>query len=262
MTERDDETARPRRRGGRRGQLERLAKPVSPAAYDPASRGATSSARESVPAEPSEPDGSKAGRTLVIACGAVVRELLAAIRASDFRHMDVAAIPAKLHNRPEKIPGAVRCRIRSARARQGYGRILVLYGDCGTGGELDRVLAEEGVERIDGAHCYAFYVGPDRFEALHDSEPATFYLTDYLVRHFDALIIRGLGLDRHPYLIREYFGNYRSLTYLSQIPDPALTEQAIAAAKRLGLTFNHINTGIGDISSFLGRDGVPPLRHR
>lgn len=262
MTERDDETARPRRRGGRRGQLERLAKPVSPAVYHPGPHAETSPAGDSRPPSPSAPDGNKAGRTLVIACGAVVRELLAAIRASGFEHMDVAAIPAKLHNRPEKIPGAVRCRIRSARARQGYARILVLYGDCGTGGELDRVLAEEGVERIDGAHCYAFYVGPDRFEALHDAEPATFYLTDYLVRHFDALIIRGLGLDRHPHLIREYFGNYRTLTFLSQIPDPELTTRAIAAAKRLGLTFNHIDTGLGDISDFVGRDSASLLRHR
>lgn len=257
MTGRDDGAARPRRRGGRRGHLDRLAKPVSPAGYDPPPSSETCAA-----APPSlQPDPSKADRTLVIACGAVVRELLAAIRASDFRHMDVAAIPAKLHNRPEKIPGAVRCRIRTARYRQGYGRILVLYGDCGTGGELDRVLAEEGVERIDGAHCYAFYVGPDRFEALHDAEPATFYLTDYLVRHFDALIIRGLGLDRHPHLIHEYFGNYRRLAYLRQIPDSALTQRAMDAAKRLGLPFHQIDTMLGDISDFIGRDPASLLFH-
>lgn len=254
MTECDGGTPGPRRRGGRRGQLERLSKPVPPAAYDPAPPPPPQAEDTDAPARSLQPHASKAGRTLVIACGAVVRELLAAIRASDFRHMDVAAIPAKLHNRPEKIPGAVRCRIRSARARQGYGRILVLYGDCGTGGELDRVLADEGVERIDGAHCYAFYVGPDRFEALHDAEPATFYLTDYLVRHFDALIIRGLGLDRYPHLIHEYFGNYRKLTYLRQIPDADLTGRAMAAAKRLGLEFNQIDTKLGDISEFIARD--------
>lgn len=195
---------------------------------------------------PTHPD-----RTLVIACGAVARELLAAIRLGGFTHMDVAGIPAKLHNRPEKIPGAVRCKIHASRPK--YGRIVVLYGDCGTGGMLDRMLAEEGIERIEGAHCYAFFAGLDSFEAMHEAEPATFYLTDYLVRHFEALMIRGLGLDRHPELRNAYFGNYRRIVYLAQLPSDDLDTKAEAAAKRLGLPLEIRRTGLGLLPDFVAR---------
>jgi hypothetical protein len=225
------------RQGGRKARLARMHAPaiVATPTCDP----------QVVPLDP-RPD-----RTLVIACGALARELVAVVEASRFVHMDVTAIPAKLHNRPEKIPYAVRCKIRAARRRHGYGRILVLYGDCGTGGELDRVLAEEGVARIEGAHCYAFYLGLDAFDALHDEEPGTFYLTDYLARHFDTLMWKGLGLDRHPQLVADYFGNYRRLVFLRQIPDEGLEARARAAAARLGLAFEARDTGLGGISRFL-----------
>ena len=190
-------------------------------------------------------------RTLLIACGALAREGLALIRLNGWSQMELACLPAHLHNRPQRIPAAVRAKIRKARPH--YARILVLYGDCGTGGALDQVLAEEGVERIPGPHCYAFYSGIDDFLAQAEAEPACFYLTDYLVRHFERLIIQGLGLDRHPELLPLYFGNYEKLVYLAQIPDPHLEQQAKAAALRLGLAYEHRPTGYGGLQDFLRR---------
>ena len=190
-------------------------------------------------------------RTLLIACGALAREVLALIRLNGWSHMELACLPAHLHNRPQRIPEAVRAKIRKARPH--YARMLVLYGDCGTGGLLDQVLAEEGVERIPGPHCYAFYSGIDDFLAQAEAEPACFYLTDYLVRHFERLIIQGLGLDRHPELLPLYFGNYEKLVYLAQIPDPHLEQQAKAAALRLGLAYEHRPTGYGGLQDFLRR---------
>ena len=144
----------------------------------------------------------------------------------------------------------MRAKIREHRAD--YARILVLYADCGTGGELDRVLAEEGVERIGGPHCYAFYAGQKVFEELADAEPGTFYLTDFLARQFDTLVIEGLGLDRHPELLPMYFGNYRRLVYLAQTEDAELQAGAKAAAERLGLAYEYRFTGLGELAEFVG----------
>lgn len=188
-------------------------------------------------------------RTLLIACGALAREAKAVIAANRLDHLHLACLPASLHNRPDRIPEAVRRRI--ARSRREFARILVLYGDCGTGGELDRVLAEEGVERIAGPHCYAFLAGEEAFAAMAEAEPGTFWLTDFLARQFDALVVRGLGIDRHPELLPIYFGNYRRLVFLSQTDSPALLAKARAAADRLGLAFEHRPTGLGGLSAFL-----------
>jgi hypothetical protein len=192
-------------------------------------------------------------RTLLIACGALAREVLALLRLNGWSHMAVACLPAKLHNTPSRIPEAVRAKIRAGRRK--YERILVLYGDCGTGGGLDAVLAAEGVERIPGPHCYAFYSGVDPFLAQAETEPACFYLTDYLARHFERLVIAGLGLDRHPELLPLYFGNYEKLVYLAQTPDPGLELKAKAAALRLGLAYEHRPTGYGGLQDFLRRAG-------
>jgi hypothetical protein len=127
----------------------------------------------------------------------------------------------------------------------------VLYGDCGSGGLLDRVLEEEGVERIDGPHCYAFYSGVEDFLAEADADPTCFYLTDYLARHFDRLIIEGLGIDRHPELLPTYFGNYTTLVYLAQTEDAGLEAKAKAAADRLGLAYRYHFTGYGELGSFI-----------
>jgi hypothetical protein len=150
----------------------------------------------------------------------------------------------------------VRRKIRASRAK--FDEILCLYGDCGTGGELDRVLKEEGVERIEGAHCYEFYAGADQFAAMMEAEPGTFFLTDYLVRHFDRLIIKGLGLDRFPQLRDDYFGHYKKVIYLAQMEDPALVVKAKAAAARLGLAFEMRVTGFGDMTTFISQTRAPP----
>lgn len=191
-----------------------------------------------------------APRTLLIACGALAREIVFLTRANAWTHLTVACLPAHLHNTPQLIPDAVRRKIRDARGR--FERILVLYGDCGTGGLLDAVLAEEGVERIGGPHCYSFYAGAENFDAMMDQEPGSFFLTDYLARHFDRLVVEGLGIDRHPELLADYFGNYKRLVYLAQTEDPALTGLAEAAAKRLGLAFERRFTGYGELATFLG----------
>jgi hypothetical protein len=179
---------------------------------------------------------------LVIACGALARELLTLVRSNHWEHVQVTCLPARLHNRPERIPQAVRDCIHAHRAA--YRQIFVAYVDCGTGGELDRVLAEEGVERIPGAHCYEFLSGTEAFEQLADEEPGSFYLTDFLARHFDSLVIRGLGLDRHPELRALYFGNYRRMVYLLQQRNSDLIARAQAAADRLGLSLEIRHTGL------------------
>lgn len=188
-------------------------------------------------------------RTLVIACGALAREFLALRERNGWAHLDIACLPASLHNTPRRIPEAVRAKIREH--RPAYDRILCLYGDCGTGGALDRVLEEEGVLRIAGAHCYAFYAGPSVFEAWQEEEVGTFYLTDFLVRHFDTLVIEGLGLDRHPHLLEDYFKHYTRVLYLAQLPDADLEARARAAARRLNLPLVIRSTGLERLEGFL-----------
>lgn len=186
-------------------------------------------------------------RALVIACGALARELVDVKRRCGLANLDITCLPATLHNRPGEIPAAVVRRIRSKRAV--YERIFVAYADCGTGGLLDRALAEEGVERLPGAHCYELYAGRAAFAALAEEESGTFYLTDFLARNFERLVIVGLGLDRHPELRSQYFANYRRLVYLSQVDDPDLLRTARRAAERLGLDFEHRRTGYGDLAT-------------
>jgi hypothetical protein len=184
---------------------------------------------------------------LVIGCGALARELVALTRRAGFPEVDLTCLPAKLHNRPQLIPAAVEARIRRARA-DGYERIFVAYADCGTGGQLDRVLEAEGVARLEGAHCYEVYAGRAAFAALSDEEPGTFSLTHLLARNFDRLVVRGLGLDRHPELLPIYFGNYRRLVFLAQTEDPELSRVAQAAADRLGLVFERRFVGLGEMA--------------
>jgi len=200
-------------------------------------------------------------RVLLIACGALAREILAVRDANGWSNLDLACLPAKLHNRPQLIPDAVRARIRRARA-DGYRRVFVVYADCGTGGLLDAVCADEGVERIAGPHCYGFFEGNEVF-AAHAEEIGAFYLTDFLARQFETLIWKGMGFDRHPELVRMMFGNYEKVVYLAQTDDPELDARARAGAERLGLGFEKRRTGYGDLPAFLARaadaKGRPPI---
>ena len=202
---------------------------------------------------------SAAPRVLIVGCGALANELVALTRG--LPNVDITCLPATLHNRPGGIPAAVRDRIR--RRRKGYDRVFVAYADCGTGGLLDPVIAEEGVERLAGAHCYEFYAGREAFEQISTEEPGTFYLTDFLARNFDRLVIGALGLDRHPELRDQYFGNYRRLVYLAQTEDPKLVAAARRAARRLGLTFEHRQTGYGELATTIAAvaagEPAPPV---
>lgn len=190
-------------------------------------------------------------RVLVIGCGAMARELLAVVRHNRLAGVEVTCLPASYHNTPHLIPEAVEERIVSSRGE--FDRVFVAYGDCGTGGRLDRVLERHGVERLAGAHCYEFLAGSERFLAMHENEPTTFYLTDFLVRNFDRLVWRGLGLDRWPQLLPDYFGNYTRVVYLAQIDDPDLTERAREAAVRLSLQFERVLVGYGDLQPAMVR---------
>ncbi|NHZ71868.1 MAG: DUF1638 domain-containing protein [Aquificales bacterium] len=187
-------------------------------------------------------------KTALIVCGALARELIA-IKEKHGWNADLLGIPAQLHNRPEKIGTAVQKRIHEARAS--YDRVIVVYGDCGTGGKLDEVLAAEGVERIAGPHCYEMYAGGQPFNALMAEEPGTYFLTDYLLRSFESLVIKGMGLDRHPELRETYFHNYTRLLYLAQVDDAELREKAQWAADYLGLTLEIRQTGYGALESRL-----------
>ena len=194
-------------------------------------------------------------RVLVIACGALAREITALKSRFGWRHLDLQCIDARLHNRPERIASRLQEKILENRHR--YAQIFVAYGDCGSRGEIDRVLEHENIERLPGAHCYQFFAGAERFAALADEEPGTFYLTDFLARHFTKLVVRPLKLDTHPDLRDAYFGHYTRLVYLSQVDDAALRRKAERAADALGLSFEHIHCGYGalehDLKHWLGK---------
>ena len=189
-----------------------------------------------------KPEGT---RSLIIACGALVREIKDVLGANKLRHIDIAAVPALFHNRPERIEPFVRNLIQKSRVN--YDHIFVAYGECGTQGELDKLLEAERIERLPGPHCYAFFSGVDTFTQHSTDDIGSFFLTDFLVRQFDSIVIKSLALDRHPELLGDYFGNYRKLVYLSQRPTEALISTASEAAKRLNLTFEHRPTGYGDL---------------
>lgn len=184
------------------------------------------------------------GQVLLIACGALAREILALTKANGWTHMDLQCLPAIFHNAPEKITPAVKSMI--ARSRAKYAEIFVVYADCGTGGQLQRLCDDMGVSMIAGPHCYSFFEGNAGFEARE--ELTCFYLTDFLVRQFDAFFWRPMGLDRHPELLDMYFGNYTTLVYQAQIQDPALEAKAEECARRMGLTYQYRFTSYGDLA--------------
>lgn len=202
-------------------------------------------------------DAVAAPSVLVIGCGALARELLDVADRHGLSRLRVECLPAVFHNTPEKIPGAVRARLEQA---TGFESVYVAYGDCGTGGRLDAVLDEFGVERLPGAHCYEFFAGSSLFLEMHEEELGTLYLTDYLARHFDRIIWHGLGLDRWPDLADDYFGNYHRLVYLAQTESVDLEARAIEAADRLGLRYEKRQVGYGEMEAELVRIGSGGVR--
>jgi Protein of unknown function (DUF1638) len=193
------------------------------------------------------PPARKSGRILLIACGALAREILDIKTLGGWDHVDLTCLPAILHNHPDRIADAVTAAVTKHRAT--YDQLYVVYADCGTGGRLQSACDDLGVEMTKGPHCYSFYQGNDDFAAR--DEITAFYLTDFLARQFEAFIWTPLGLDRHPELLKSYFGHYTKLVYLAQTDDPALAEKARACATRLGLEFEHRQTGYGDLAPTL-----------
>lgn len=184
----------------------------------------------------------------IIACGAIVREMIAIAKRQGW-DFELTAVPAQLHNRPERIAPAV-AEILDEWANR-FDLILLGYADCGTGGTLDALIERYAhVVRIPGPHCYEFY-GGDAFTQHNDEYFGTFYLTDFLARHFDGLVWRGLGLDRFPSLFETYFGNYTHLMYLQQLPDQDESARAQAAAEKMGLQYVHIDTGLEELEKRL-----------
>ncbi|MFC3616626.1 DUF1638 domain-containing protein [Lutimaribacter marinistellae] len=189
------------------------------------------------------------GRILLIACGALAREILDLRTRNGWTHIDLRCLPAILHNHPERIPAAVEEIVTRHRAE--YDAIHVVYADCGTGGLLEQACERLGVDMVRGPHCYSFFEGNDLFASRAEDETTAFYLTDFLARQFDAFVWKPLGLDRHPQLREMYFGNYEKLVYLAQTDDPALTARARDCADKLGLAFERRATAYGDLETTL-----------
>lgn len=192
---------------------------------------------------------SGTGRVLLLACGALAHEILAVKRQNGWDHLDLHCLPAILHNSPEKIPDLVEAAVE--KHRPAYDDIFVVYADCGTGGLLQERCDALGVQMMRGPHCYSFFEGNAAF-AAHDDEVTAFYLTDFLVRQFDAFVTKPLGLDRHPQLRDMYFGNYTKLVYQAQIENHELVEKAKACAAFLNLDFELRRTGYGDLETEIG----------
>lgn len=191
---------------------------------------------QTVPAEP----------VLVIGCGMLAREILTVKQQLSLDHVELTCLPADYHFHPDRIPAAMDAAITKAKA-EGYRHIFVGYADCGTGGLLDRVCEKHGVARMAGPHCFAFYQGMADFERIAEADMLSFYMTDFLCRQFDAFFVKPLGLDRHPELIADFFGNYEKLVYLAQTEDPELEKVAVRAAAMLGLAYEKRATGYGDL---------------
>jgi hypothetical protein len=186
---------------------------------------------------------------LIIACGALAQEIVQLQKLNGWNHLHLKCLDAELHNRPHLIAGKLREKI--AQHRNEYNNIFVAYADCGSGGEIDRVLEDENIERLPGAHCYSFFAGEQRFKEISEQELGSFYLTDFLAKHFERLVIKGLKLDQHPELRNQYFGNYTRVVYLSQEDNPSVRSLAKNAALFLGLDFEHEHCGYGDLQTGL-----------
>lgn len=187
-----------------------------------------------------------AERSLIIACGALAREITHLKAINGWHHLELTCLDASLHNTPARIPARLKQKLDEAEDR--YDKILVAYADCGTGGEIDRLIAGlDHVQRLPGPHCFATFAGLADYEAVMDKSPGTFWLTDFLARHFHTMVVKSLGLDKHPELMASYFGHYSGVTYLSQSEDQALLGKAREAAAFLNLEFHHRPVGYGQL---------------
>lgn len=195
---------------------------------------------------------------LIIACGAIAKEILEVKKRNHWEHVTLQCIPADLHNRPQKIPESVRAKIEEF--RHTHEKIFVAYGDCGTGGLLDAVLKEYDIERLPGAHCYEFFTGTQPFEKMMDEELGTYYLTDFLVRHFDRLVWEGMGLDKHPELLPMYFTHYKKVVYLAQTQSPELEAKAQVCAQKLGLEYQYFFTGLNPLEADLAKSHTETIK--
>jgi hypothetical protein len=205
-------------------------------------------------------------KILVIACGAIAKELVRIRNLNNWVHIQIQCLPADLHNTPHDIPAAVKAKIQSQADR--FDKVFVAYADCGTGGRLDSMLDEYGIERIPGAHCYEFYAGSDIFHQIAESEPGTFYLTDFLARHFERLVVKGLGLDQRPQLKPVYFGNYKRVVYLAQTESGALIalldKASRAEIERRVRQVEKVETALDENfqQHFVDAMGIPHASHR
>jgi hypothetical protein len=223
-----------RRSGGRQARLGRRARPQEAVLLAPEALVTTSA----------NPDGP----TLVLACGAIANEIIALREQLGITDdaMVLHCLPAELHNRPGQIAPRVDAFLSEHRHK--YSRVLLGYGDCGTGGALDKVLERHEAARLPHAHCYEFFAGTPRFAQITEAEIGSYFVTDFLVRHFDRLVWEGLGLHNRPEMVGTYFGNYRDLVYLAQTDTPELQAKAQDAAQRLGLKYVHHKVGYGDLA--------------
>ena len=194
-------------------------------------------------------------KILAIACGAIARERVRIRKLNHWDHIEFQCLPPELHNTPDQIPAAIEAKIQSQSGL--YKKIFVAYADCGTGGKLDKVLEHYGIDRIPGAHCYEFFTGGEQFHTFAEAEPGSFYLTDFLVRHFERLVIKGLGMDRLPQLISVYFSNYKRVVYLAQSESIELQTMAKKYADYLGLSYAYYKCGDQPLSDVL----KPVLTH-
>lgn len=224
-----------RRTGGRQARLGRRARPQEAQPVAPESLVTTSA----------NPDGP----VLVLACGAIANEIIALREQLGIADdaMVLHCLPAELHNRPGQIAPRVDAFLTEHRNK--YSRVLIGYGDCGTGGALDKVLERHEAARLPHAHCYEFFAGTPRFNQITEGEIGSYFVTDFLVRHFDRLVWEGLGLNTRPDMLQSYFGNYKDLVYLAQTEDPKLQDMARAAAQRLGLNYVYRQVGYGDLAA-------------
>ncbi len=181
-----------------------------------------------------------------LACGAVAQDTAALVEQHGW-DADVHGISSDLHMTPLEIGPAVEEKLKVLVGR--YDRVIVVYGDCGTGGRLDAVLDRYPAVRPAGVHCFQWYAGEvyRRFE----DDIGIYFLTDWLVTNWDRAVIKGLGLDRFPWLRETYFGNLTRVLFVRQHPDPGREAKAREIAAYMDLPLEIHDLGIEPLDDLL-----------